>query len=433
MNKTNTNTEFDPALFAQFQMFLAMQEQMNKDKDAAKSAKTFRPQRREKGTGGVTRLSGKRRRPFMASITSEPDPLYGNKKQIPLAYFYEKKQALKFLDLFNMEREGLVEANTTYNYVLSVNGSIPKSKSNPMSLYENTPYIATQNGLKSISASINPLACPTVSDIWSKVWLSDIEQLSASSKKSYTLAFKNLNIIADKPINQIKLNQIQPIFDNLMEKGYSSTLMNNVKIVLNYIFKYAEKYDYIDKNYAQYIKFKDGRTDEEKEDTKKIPYSKETIKQLFENDDNDVVQAILIMIYTGMRPSEFLQLKLENIHLEDRYMIGGLKTSNGINRIIPIHECIVPYIENLNKNSLLGKSYENLFIRYKKIRKQFKFECTLHSGRHTFASLANEYGLNEFLVKKIMGHSAKDLTKDVYTHIDYERLVNEVNKIPAVK
>ena len=75
MTNTNINT-FDPTLFAQFMQFMAMNEQMKKDKEATKK---FHPQRSEKGTVGVTRLSGKRRRPFMASITSEPDPLYGNK------------------------------------------------------------------------------------------------------------------------------------------------------------------------------------------------------------------------------------------------------------------------------------------------------------------------------------------------------------------
>lgn len=30
-----------------------------------------------------------------------------------------------------------------------------------------------------------------------------------------------------------------------------------------------------------------------------------------------------------------------------------------------------------------------------------------------------------------MGHSSKNLTKDIYTHATIERLVNEVNKLPG--
>jgi integrase len=61
------------------------------------------------------------------------------------------------------------------------------------------------------------------------------------------------------------------------------------------------------------------------------------------------------------------------------------------------------------------------------------FNCSPHSGRHTFATLANEYELNEFLIKRIMGHSTKDLTKDVYTRTDKERLIKEIEKLPCLR
>lgn len=60
-----------------------------------------------------------------------------------------------------------------------------------------------------------------------------------------------------------------------------------------------------------------------------------------------------------------------------------------------------------------------------------KMKHNLYDARHTFATLCNEFELNDYLVKKMMGHSCKDLTKDVYTHASIERLVNEVNKLPG--
>lgn len=139
------------------------------------------------------------------------------------------------------------------------------------------------------------------------------------------------------------------------------------------------------------------------------------------------------MIYTGMRPSELLKLKKEDIHLEERYIVGGIKTKNGINRIIPIHGCISKYVKNLSDSNILGSTYQNYLYHFNKCKDALKFECTPHSGRHTFATLANEFELNEFLVKKIMGHSAKDLTKDVYTHVDTKRLIDEINKLPDLR
>lgn len=42
------------------------------------------------------------------------------------------------------------------------------------------------------------------------------------------------------------------------------------------------------------------------------------------------------MIYTGLRVGELLDIKIENLHLDKRYMIGGFKTQARTNRIIPI-------------------------------------------------------------------------------------------------
>lgn len=175
--------------------------------------------------------------------------------------------------------------------------------------------------------------------------------------------------------------------------------MNNMKILLNAIFNYAIKYDYIEKNYARYVVFEDKRDTRET----KIPYSKDDIKNLFSNDSNIIAQSILVMIYTGMRPSELLQLKKENIYLDERYMIGGIKTKNGINCMISIHECIAKYIKNIMNSELIGMKYSAYLYQYNQFKKTQKFKSTPHSGKHTFATLANEYDLNEFLVKKIMG------------------------------
>ena len=45
---------------------------------------------------------------------------------------------------------------------------------------------------------------------------------------------------------------------------------------------------------------------------------------------------ILVGIYTGLEPIELINIKNENIHLEEGYIIGGTKTKAGTNRIVPI-------------------------------------------------------------------------------------------------
>lgn len=32
------------------------------------------------------------------------------------------------------------------------------------------------------------------------------------------------------------------------------------------------------------------------------------------------------MIYTGLRPTELLEILTENVHLDEKYMVGAMKT-----------------------------------------------------------------------------------------------------------
>lgn len=78
------------------------------------------------------------------------------------------------------------------------------------------------------------------------------------------------------------------------------------------------------------------------------------------------VDIVLIYIYTGCRPVELLDIKSEDVHLDERYMIGGVKTEAGKNRIIPIHKAIVPLVEyrlEQNRPYLITNKYGNHYTR----------------------------------------------------------------------
>ncbi|MFR7590268.1 MAG: tyrosine-type recombinase/integrase [Longibaculum sp.] len=407
----------DYELFLQFKQFMSMHDNITLSSTKPKK------KRREKGTGSITKLSGKRKRPYMATwTTGYNDNDEGQQMQVPLAYFKEYDQADKALDLYMLEKDGRCAVGTVSDYVYNVDGKLSKN----CNLINQSAHTSVFDGNNNQRIK----DCPTFEEIWKKLLTSDLSHLSLKSLSNYKVSYGHFKDLHKKRIDCINLADLQPYFDELMSKGTGSSKMNNMKIVLNYIFKYAIKYDYIEKNYAQFIKFRETLEEEDKKH--KVPFTKEQIKELFAHDDDIIVQSILVMIYTGMRPSELLSLKKENIHINERYMIGGIKTENGIDRVIPIHECIVEYIKNIYNNGLPTHYYQYLY-KFNEMKKAFNFECTPHSARHTFATLANEYELNDFLLKKIIGHSAKDLTKDVYTHVDKERLIKEVNKIPTFK
>lgn len=406
-----------------FELFLQFKQFMGMNLDGQVSPAVQKKKRREKGTGSITKLSGKRKRPYMATWTvGYNDEDEGQQIQTPLAYFKEYEQANKALDLYMLEKDGRCAVGTVLEYIYNVDGKLSKNTT-LISQSANTYHF---NGKEE---RIND--CPTFEEVWKLVLSSDLSHLSKSSYDNYKVAFKHFKELHKRRIDSITLSDLQPFFEKLMSEGTSQSKMNNMKRVASAIFRYAQKYDYVEKNYATYITFRETLKEEDKHN--KVPYTKDQIKELFKHDDDIIAQSILVMIYTGMRPSELLQLKKENIYINERYMIGGIKTENGINRTIPIHDCIVSYVESILTNGLLDLKYYQYKKLYDKLKKELNFKCTPHSGRHTFASLANEYGLNEFLVKKIMGHSSRDLTKDVYTHVDAQRLIDEINKIPVLK
>ena len=70
-----------------------------------------------------------------------------------------------------------------------------------------------------------------------------------------------------------------------------------------------------------------------------------------------------------MRPGSIISMETKNIHIDEQYMIGGVKTAGGKNRVIPIADCILPFIKELYNPSnefLLGSrmSYDTFTKNY---------------------------------------------------------------------
>ena len=199
------------------------------------------------------------------------------------------------------------------------------------------------------------------------------------------------------------------------------------------MFDYAIKNDVVDKKYSTYI---DVGKNEGK--SKRKPFTPEEMEKLFEYEkDLDFIDTIIILLYTGLRIGELLTIKRENVFIDKRYMIGGIKTDAGKDRIIPIHERIVPYIQKwYNKNTTwLITNFEGEQMQYSNYKRE-KFENIMeklgmkhnpHDTRHTFASLMDSAGANKLCIKRIMGHSAQDITDKVYTHKTIQELIDAVN------
>ena len=146
-----------------------------------------------------------------------------------------------------------------------------------------------------------------------------------------------------------------------------------------------------------------------------------------------------------MRIEELLFLHNSTINLKEKYLIAGLKTENGKNRVIPIHSKIEPIIKkyyinnndyfiNTNGKKLVTRlSYQTYHTYFKNFMSDLKMEHTTHDTRHTFRSELARCNVQETIINLLLGHSASDTGRKVYTHKTIEELACAINLITYKK
>ena len=258
-----------------------------------------------------------------------------------------------------------------------------------------------------------------------KFKLEEVEQKKLSEKSivRYKNAFRYYSPIKHLSFVDIKRYQLENIINDCEHSYY---IKSDIKTLYNSIYDLAISYDLpVKRNMFEGIDI--GKKEKS---TKHKDISAEDIKKLWNNKDKDWVGAILIQIYAGLRPTELLTIK--EIHLEERYMIGGIKTKNGIDRTIPINEKIVPLVENYLMSGKLNISYST-YSKYFKIGLENaginKTKYSPHDCRHTCATMLDNVDANEVCVKLILGHTIQDLTKGTYTHKTTQQLIDTINLI----
>lgn len=332
------------------------------------------------GYGSVYKLSGKRRRPWIARKTIGWD---GNGKQLyyTIGYYKSRPEAL----------EALVEYNK-----------------NPIGDKRDT----------------------TLSGLYEKWSNSRYPKIGEQTARSYTIAWNHLSSIGDMLMRDIKKSHLQDIVDN-MAKTLSYSSCHKVKVLAGLLFKEAMADDIAHKNYAELIELPENNS------KKRKPFSDIEIKAIEELAKTDIwANTILILIYTGMRIGELLKLTRFNIDIEHMIITGGSKTDAGKNRIIPVHPKIQRYIRawyNQNNNYLITRNDERILVDYYRkylyyptIKKAGTRRLTPHSTRHTFGTLLDKAGANTKSIQDLIGHADYSITANIYTHPDIEKLRNAI-------
>lgn len=202
-----------------------------------------------------------------------------------------------------------------------------------------------------------------------------------------------------------------------------------LKKFLSFLFEY---------NYIQvFVINKDLRvTPEVKEIT---VFSDSDLEILIKNlnlKNNNFKTTVLLLLYTGLRPSDIYNIKCEDVDLDKKVLkYYSEKTKDYF--MVPIHENLVPILRdriNEIKTGLL-LDYETINNIGKAVRRYFKKiglngkGYNLRTFRKTFISLANANGIELALVSKLVGHRSITTTAKYYNKIELSRQEEELNKI----
>lgn len=260
-------------------------------------------------------------------------------------------------------------------------------------------------------------------------------KLSKGNAGSLAAAFKNSKKLHDKVYSTLRKIDFEAAINETEGSRGKLYNMRNLYVKLD---DYAHEKGIIDKCYADKVK-----VDCEEDVTNRHAFTYKEIKFLWTHQGEKDVDIILVLLYNGMRIEELLSLETAKVFLDKNYVIGGLKTKNGKNRIIPIHPKIKPIIERYynpeNKYVFTDENgdkikYNDYYYSFKHLKKEWgeeNFDQThvVHEIRHTIRPEMERRGANQKCMDLIMGHKSMDTGNRVYNSKTIQELQYTINLI----
>lgn len=350
-----------------------------------------KPLKNPNGYGSVVKLSGKRRKPFEVRVNTRMDERYYPVYDV-LGRFPTREEALIALAEYNKNPYSISDREITFSQ-----------------LYEK--FYKNKYELSGKAYSQSSMAC---------------------TKSAYS----RCGTLYDIAYRKLRPDDFRGVLGQISDKGkpISHALQEHIKNLFTQMDKFALQNDIIDKGYATF-----AAITVQEDDAPGVPFTPEELKLLWDNKDVPWVDSILIYIYSGWRVSELIKMPTENIDLKEGTFKGGLKTTAGKNRIVPIHSKIRGFVEHrLSVNNGILFSVNGKPISTMTYTKQFKVTLqaigittyhTPHDCRHTFTSLLDSAGVNQVCIDRLIGHASGSLTTRTYTHKTIEELRQAIEMI----
>lgn len=279
-------------------------------------------------------------------------------------------------------------------------------------------------------------------------YLTAVKGLSKNTLESYGRDILKLAVFLEGKnitrIDQVDYKHILDFLTYLKEQGLNTRSTSRTLISIRQFFKFLLTEKFIESDPTFLI-----RTPK----TKRVlpeALSLEDVEKLLSSPDESSPEGIrdksmLELLYaTGIRVSELVELRLNDVNFELGYIIAYGKGSK--QRIVPIGEKakikLREYLDTSRPKLLKSRTSPHLFVTrlgrkmtrqgFWKIIKAYSRKSGLtkkispHTLRHSFATHLLERGADLRAIQVMLGHSDISTTQ-IYTHVERERL-KEVHK-----
>ncbi len=266
-----------------------------------------------------------------------------------------------------------------------------------------------------------------IKDILFSDFAKEYAEHSKANKKSWEKELYSINgllsAFGHNKLSQVTTREIEQYKLKRLERVSKSTVNRNMSC-LKHMYQIAIQWGYINSNPAKSIK-----QYREIANQVRVLSPEEEIK-LLNNTSEHLEPIIITALNTGMRKSELLNLKWNNIDFKDK-TIYLQDSKSGESAKIPMNIDVYNALKSLKKASEYIFTFKNNKIAdikkgwYNAVKKSGIPKIRFHDLRHTFGSRLVQNGVDIVTVKELMRHKTIEMTMR-YTHTLPEHKVKAV-------
>jgi len=243
---------------------------------------------------------------------------------------------------------------------------------------------------------------------------------------------------SELPINSISKRDAEDLIFENSRTDYSRILMKRVG---SSMWNWGIEREYLTQNIFSHIKLPKPFK------TVPIVIPNDVLKKIVTNLPRHLQDIYIILRNTGLRVSELIHLKWENVSLKERIIKVGSKDFSPKSRrirLVPINKTVFGILSKMcNGNNIKKTAYvfskSNGFpytVSY--ISKRFKKQCRLlnlaesyhlHCLRSTFGSELINKSVSIYTISKLLGHSSTKVTEEHYLTGCIEEIKSAIENI----